>query len=115
MATEHVARELVEQDHAGERALRIAEEMVRDILPFLLPERQEAVADLVIEGRIDLPPALRVLREPEIEEVVDLIRGQRLSPIRVSRSAPGPAGRRCCESCRQSLRAAPPAPAGHDI
>ena len=51
MAAEHVARELVEQDHAGERGQRIAEEGFDRQLPLFDPELEEALLDLLVELR----------------------------------------------------------------
>ena len=52
VAAEHVARELVEQDHRGERGQRIGQKGIDRKLPFFRPQLEEALLDPVVERRI---------------------------------------------------------------
>src|SRR6185503_3523784 len=115
MAAEHVAGELIEEEHTRQRGVGLAEEMFGDILPFLLPKLEEALPDLRIEAGICLPPVVPAMREPEMEDTGSLIGAHALNPSPECWSGCGPAGRRCCACGTRSWRAASPGPAGHDI
>src|SRR5215212_4378552 len=56
MAAKHVARELVEQDHAGERRQGIRKEGFYRKLALLRPQLEEALPDAVVDVRAALPP-----------------------------------------------------------
>src|SRR6185503_17534112 len=73
MAAKHVARELVEQQHRGERLVGRAEEMLGHVLALLVPERLEPLPDLCVEFGIGLPPIVPAAREPEGKDRLDLI------------------------------------------
>ena len=68
-AAKHVARELVEQDHAGERGRADRRGSIDGQLALLRPELEEALLDPVIELRPAAPPLLWVEAEPEFEDL----------------------------------------------
>ena len=70
VVAEHVPRELVEQDHGGERLLGGAEEGLDRALPLLFPKLAEALGDLCIELRVSLPPLLWREAEPEVDDLL---------------------------------------------
>src|SRR5687768_15831672 len=65
VATEHVARELVEQKNPGERGQRMIEEARDRKLALVRPQLEEAAANVVVELGVGLPPALRLKPEPK--------------------------------------------------
>jgi hypothetical protein len=69
IATKHVAGELVEQDHAGERGQRIIEESVDRQLPLFGPQLEELLLDAVVELGRAVPPLVGAEPEPEFEDV----------------------------------------------
>src|SRR6476646_4928560 len=76
VAAEHVARELVEQDHGGERRQRVGKERVRRKLALLGPELEEFLPDALIERFVPAPPFSAIEREPEFEDVAAPVRIQ---------------------------------------
>ena len=58
VAAEHVARELVEQDHAGERGQRVVEEGIDRELALLGPQLEEVLLDPLVELGPAAPPLL---------------------------------------------------------
>src|SRR3954469_16781630 len=69
MLTEHVARKLVEQDHACQSGERVIEEAFDGKLALLRPKLEEALPDPVIELRPAAPPLLFRESEPEFEDL----------------------------------------------
>src|SRR5438105_4494001 len=69
MAAEHIAGELIEQDHGGERGQRIGEERVNRQLALLDPQFQEVLADSVVKLGPAVPPLPRLEAEPEFENL----------------------------------------------
>src|SRR5437870_1247827 len=69
MAAEHVARELVEQDHGGERGQGIVEEAADRKLALLRPQVEKLLLDPVVELGRAAPPVVIAQPEPESEEV----------------------------------------------
>src|SRR5438270_6562225 len=69
MIAKHIARELVEQDHARKRRQRIRKKRIDGELTLLEPELQEAELNPVVELGIGLPPLLRFKTKPEFEDI----------------------------------------------
>src|SRR5687768_10398594 len=71
MAPEHVARELVEQDHGGERGLGVTGEIIGLAAALPRPFDREALAYLFVQRRVLPPPVIPAEREPEVQDGAD--------------------------------------------
>ena len=69
VAAEHVARELVEQDHRGQCGQGIAEKRLDRQPSFLRPTLFEPLADFFVDLRIAFPPLLGLQPKPVGQDV----------------------------------------------
>src|SRR5262249_46605213 len=70
LSAEHVARELIEHDGEGQRALRRLFPLCQRARGCSLVDRRELVRDLGVKRRILLEPLVRPGRAPEREDVL---------------------------------------------